>query len=224
METVSAEKIFKQLATKHNLYYTSLYGDSDSKAFPAVENSYTPEKPVKMYECISHYQKRVGTRLQKKKEGVKGFAGKGRLTDAKIDTLQNYSCIAVRQNVGNIDNMISACKASMFHVAGYHGNCPKNENSWCQCQQNRLNGNNSYKDIGGLLLDVSAAILPVRNDLCKRENLSKCLHGRTQNTIENFNAMILNRVLMANHVGIDILTLAVYETIVHLNDGAIASF
>ena len=146
------------------------------------------------------------------------------MTDVKIDTLQNYLCIAVRQNVGDIDNMTSACKASMSHVAGFHGNCPKNENSWCQCQQNRLNGTNSYKDIGGLLLDVHAAILPVHNDLCKLENLSKCLHGRTQNTNENFNAMILNRVPMANHVGIDILTLAVYEAIVHLNDGAIASF
>ena len=36
----------------------------------------------------------------------------------------------------------------------------------------------SYK--GGLPLDVRAAISLVYNDLCKQENLSKCLHGRTQ--------------------------------------------
>ena len=55
----------------------------------------------------------------------------------------------------------------MFHVAGYHENCPKNQNSWCQYQQDGLNGPNSYKGKGGLALDVRAAILPVYNDLCK---------------------------------------------------------
>ena len=30
MKTVGAEKIFKQSVTKHNLYYTSFYGDGDS--------------------------------------------------------------------------------------------------------------------------------------------------------------------------------------------------
>ena len=67
-EKVSAEKIFKQSVTKHSLYYTSFYGDGDSKAFPAVENAYGPEKPVKKYECFGHYQKRVGTRIRKKKK------------------------------------------------------------------------------------------------------------------------------------------------------------
>ena len=88
--------------------------------------------------------------------------------------------------------MISACKASMFHVAGYHDNCPKNQNSWCQYQQDMLNGTNSYKDKGGHPLDVRAAILPVYNDLCKRENVSKCLHRRTQNRNESFTGMIWN--------------------------------
>ena len=47
MEKVGAEKIFKQSVTKHSLYYNSFYADSDSNAFPAVENAYGPEKPVK---------------------------------------------------------------------------------------------------------------------------------------------------------------------------------
>ena len=36
MEKVGAEKIIKQSVTKHNLCYTSFYGDGDSKAFPIV--------------------------------------------------------------------------------------------------------------------------------------------------------------------------------------------
>ena len=86
-----------------------------------------------------------------------------------------------------------------------------------------LSETKSHKDKGGLPLDVHAAILPVYNNLCKRENLSKCLHGRTQNRNESFHGMIWNRVPKANHVSIDILSLGVYDTIAHFNDGAIAS-
>ena len=67
MKKVGAEKIFKQSVTKHSLYYISFYGDDYLKTFPAAENVYGPEKPVKKYECIGHYQKRVMTRLRKKK-------------------------------------------------------------------------------------------------------------------------------------------------------------
>ena len=47
MEKLGAEKIFKQSVTKNNFYYTSFGGDGDSNAFPAVENAYRLEKPVK---------------------------------------------------------------------------------------------------------------------------------------------------------------------------------
>ena len=49
------------------------------------------------------------------------------MTDTKIDTLQNYFGIALRQNVEDIDKMISKWKASMFHVGGCNKNCPKNQ-------------------------------------------------------------------------------------------------
>ena len=67
---------------------------------------------------------------------MKGLGGKGRLTDTKIDTSQNHFGITLRQNFVDINKMISACKESILHVAGYHENCPKNQNSWCQYQQN----------------------------------------------------------------------------------------
>ena len=40
------KKIFQQSVTKHNLYYTSICGDGDSKAFPALERAYGPENPI----------------------------------------------------------------------------------------------------------------------------------------------------------------------------------
>ena len=67
MEKVGAEKIFKQSLTKHSLYYTSFYGDGDSKGFPALENAFGLEKPIKKYECIGHYQKRVSGHVFERK-------------------------------------------------------------------------------------------------------------------------------------------------------------
>ena len=81
---------------------------------PAAKNTYGPEKPVKKYECSGQYEKGVGTRLRKKKKtALKGLGGKGRLIDAKVDTFRNCFGIILRQNTGDIDKMISACKASV---------------------------------------------------------------------------------------------------------------
>lgn len=224
METAGAKNIFEKSVTKHNLYYTSFYGDGDSKAFPAVQNIYEEAgKEITKFECIGHYQKRVGSRLRKLKKRTKGLGGRGRLTDAKIDTLQNYFGIALRQNCGDLDEMITSCKASMFHVAGYHDNCPKSKSTWCQYQLDKINNTNFFKDKGSFPLDVRAAILPVYTDLCKPENLKKCLHGKTQNSNESFNGMIWNRVPKAHHVGLNLLSFAVYDAISHFNDGAVAS-
>ena len=60
------------------------------------------------------------------------------------------------------------------------------------------------------------------NDLCKRENLSKCPYGCTQNRNESFTGMIQNHVPKANYEGIDILNLGVYDATAHFNAGAIA--
>ena len=50
-------------------------------------------------------------------EGVKlsdgkGFGGKGRLTDGKIDILQNYYGLVVRSNFDDVDKMATAIKAT----------------------------------------------------------------------------------------------------------------
>ena len=61
----------------------------------------------------------------KEKKDVQGLRGKGHLTDAKINTLQNYFSMPLHQNDGDIDKIISACKPSMFHVGCYHDSCIK---------------------------------------------------------------------------------------------------
>ena len=54
--------------------------------------------------------------------------------------------------------------------------------------------------------------------------LNKCLYGKTQNANESFNGMIWNRVLKATHVGIDVLSVGVYNAIANAIAIAIAHF
>ena len=97
MEKVRAVNIFQCSIEKHCIYFTAFYGDGDSRSFSAVENIYgnnDDSKKVIKYECIGHYQKRVGNRLRKFRKELK-LGGKNRLTNQKIDTLQNYFGIAL---------------------------------------------------------------------------------------------------------------------------------
>ena len=68
-------------------------------------------------ECVEHVQKRVGTALRKLKNEKKGLGGKGKLTDAMIDRLQNYYGIAIGSNVGDLAQMKKAIHASLLHCA-----------------------------------------------------------------------------------------------------------
>ena len=219
METAGATKTFGRSVEKHGLYYTSFYGDGDSKAYPAVKEVYKDgNKTVTKYECIGHYQKTVGCRLRKLKKNVKGLGGKGRLADAKIGTLQNYSkiWIALRQNVGKLNDMRKSCLTSMYHVARYHDSCPRSKDSWCQYQVDKLNNTNLYKSKGELPIYLRKGIY---NDLFKEEILKKYLQGKTQNANESFNGRTWNRISKATYVGLTTLCSGIYDAVSHFNYG-----
>ena len=74
--------------------------------------------------CIGHVQKRVGTRLSKikadykskKLQGGKGiWLCKGRLTNKKMNTLQNHNGMAICQNTNNLYAMKKSVAAVLFH-------------------------------------------------------------------------------------------------------------
>ena len=55
--------------------------------------------------------------------------------------------------------------------------------------------------------------------LTKPELLKKCLHGKTKNANESFNGMVWKNIPKATHVGINDLSLGVYDAIAHFNYG-----
>ena len=115
--------------------------------------------------------------------------------------------------------MKSASIASMYHVCGYHDNCLKSSDTWCQYQKDTQDNTNYYNSKFDLPIDVRRAILPSYQSLCKSEMLEKCLHGKTRNANESFNGMIWNSVTKATHVGLDVLSVDGYDAIAHFNIG-----
>ena len=221
------------------------YGDGDSKSYDEVKHIY-PGTIVQKFDCIGHYQKRVGKRLRKLRIRTKGLGGKnkkvqtkdkgkGKVTKAKsrltasvIDKLQNYFGIALRSNVGDLQKMQDAILASLFHVASsendnFHVYFPRTHESWCQYQRDAINNTNLYTPGAGISDDVIAVIKPAYADLTKPEILQKCLHGLTQNPNESFNSTIWERVQKTVYCGLDTLELAVFDAVANYNYGRMAT-
>ena len=59
--------------------------------------------------------------------------------------------------------------------------------------------------------------------LTSDELLGKCLHGKTQNQNESFNAMIWNRIPKGTYVGLKQFEVGVYDAVCNFNDGRQAS-
>lgn len=224
MEPEGTRRIFSRSIEIRRVRYIGFYGDGDSKAFLVVEDIYGNIKVIK-FECIGHYQKRVGCRLRKLKKRIKGLRS---LTEAIIDKLQNYFGIALRCNCTSVDEMAEAIMASLFHVCSskdrnLHDHCMKGPNSWCQYQRDISNKTNLYRPGPGLTDEVIKHVKPIYLDLIKPQVLAKCLHGMTQNQNESFNSMIWERIPKYRYCSYNKLKFGVYDAVCNFNDGRQAS-
>ena len=233
METVGALRIFKRSFQTRGLKYKNMLGDGDSSTYNKIVQSkpYGDECIPNKMECIGHVQKRVGSRLRKLKnqsKGVKladgkGLAGKGRLADSKIDVLQNYYGLAVRENLSDVGEMATAIEASLYHVAStdenpQHHLCPDGEDSWCGYNRDKDN----YKHKNGIPPCIMNVIKPIFDDLSKTDLLSKCTHGMTQNVNECLNGLIWDRCPKSTYVEQETVALATYLAVLRFNDGDIS--
>ena len=84
MEPERAKRIWERSIRKNKLRCAKFCRDGDSKRFLSVKETNKGTK-VKKVKCVGYVQKRVGCRLRKLKENIKGLSGKGKLTHALID-------------------------------------------------------------------------------------------------------------------------------------------
>ena len=170
-----------------------------------------------MYTC---------SRLCKIQSSDKGFklddgkilGGKGRLTGRKIDVLQNYYGLAVRENLNDVEEM-EEIEASLFHFASTNKNpqhhfCPDGENSWCGYKRDQ----STYQHKNGIPKCIVDFIKPVFDDLSNKELLRKCKHGLTQKVNEYLNGLIRGRCPKFTYVEQETLALATYLAILKFNE------
>ncbi|GFT71625.1 transposon Ty3-I Gag-Pol polyprotein [Trichonephila clavipes] len=148
----------------------------------------------------------------------------GKLTDSFIDRLQNYYGIAVRSNVGNLSGLQPNVIAALFHCSSsvkkpMHGQCPIGKDSWCYYQRALSCGKKPNEKYKGLSNEVLNTIKPTYLELCTKELLTKCLHGKTQNSNECLNGVIWQRVPKEVFVCLKILKSGALDAVIQFNDG-----
>ncbi|GFW95748.1 uncharacterized protein TNCV_19791 [Trichonephila clavipes] len=155
----------------------------------------------------------------------KGFISvKGKLTDSFIDRLQNYYGIAVRSNVGNLSGLQQNVIAALFHCSSsvekpMHGQCPIGKDSLCYYQRTLSCGKKTNEKYKGLSNEVLNTIKPTYLELCTKELLTKCLHGKTQNSNECLNGVIWQRVPKEVFVCLKTLKCGALDAVIQFNDG-----
>ena len=127
----SPEKICmlsRKIKAEKSLKYNVMVGDGDTGSFgkicQAIKQKYGDSYSITKEECVGHVQKRMGTNLREyKRKGKsrkladgKHISGIGRLTDKKIDQMQNYYGQAIRRNKGNMDGMMTSINAIFFLI------------------------------------------------------------------------------------------------------------
>lgn len=150
--------------------------------------------------CVSHAEKRIGSRLQNVKKENK-LGGRRRLTDTLIKKLTKYYQLAIRSNIESADEMEKAIMATYFHLCSTdenpsHENCPVGTNSCCGYRAAQASGIN-FNHPPPLHPDVEENIFPIYESLSNSDLLERCLSGHTQNGSESINATVWRLILAA---------------------------
>ena len=77
--------------------------------------------------------------LGKKLSDGKSICGKGRLTLARIDTIQSFYGKTIRDFKADSEGISKATHAIIKHYSSTpekpnHEDCPQDQNSWCSCK------------------------------------------------------------------------------------------
>ena len=149
-------------------------------------------------------------------------------TNKLVDRLQNYYGMAIRSNVGDLNEMKKAIYAALFHVCSseqdnYRAHCPTGVGSWCAYHLDRASKTKLHKPTKGLPEEAIKHLKSIFESLSDDSLFVKCLHGKSQNQNESFNGLIWRRTPKGRFVKMTSFELAVYDAVAHFNIGNLAS-
>ena len=83
----------------------------------------------------------------------------GRLTDSRVNSLQNYYGDVIRRNKRNLEAMIKAVQASLLDSNSSDDNhlCPQGEKSWFKWQVTKRDVAKNLGGTGGLIVKTRAS-------------------------------------------------------------------
>ncbi|XP_049521739.1 uncharacterized protein LOC125944722 [Dermacentor silvarum] len=230
MEVEAGKILFERSLQRHNLRYTTMLCDGDSRTYNAIrEAKVYGYIEVEKEDCVNHVRKRMGTALRNllqkhKGEGKRSLGGKGRLTAELVDRLAIYYGRALKSHVGDVEAMSRAVMATFYHVTSTdscpnHALCPAGEQSWCPHNAAKAKGEPEPRHKYNLPSDVAAALLPVYQRLSEKSLLQRCLRGRTQNSNESLHSVIWSLLAKEQHWSLVAVQAAVAEAVLRFNAG-----
>ncbi|XP_026471717.1 uncharacterized protein LOC113375996, partial [Ctenocephalides felis] len=231
MEISAITKMFLRSVEKYGVKYLTYIGDGDSKTFKGMlDTKPYGDTAVTKKQCVSHVEKRMGTRLRavKKDKTNKGIGGKGagELTDKVIQEITKFYGLAIRRHPDLLEDMRKEVWATYYHKCSsdqnpQHQFCPEGEDSWCKWRKAEANNelDQFHHDKSPLIPQVQEAIKPVFEDLSKDELLIRCLGAETQNNNESLNSLIWTFAPKHLHSGPKIVEIASYLAIIIFNEG-----
>ena len=236
MEPQGAVLLFKR-SLDFNVCYMNLVSDGDSKTMSLLQQEMPygpdPDHQVKKMVCVGHVRKRMGTALRNLKVQYQGqklsdgktIGGVGRLTDSRINSLQNYGD-AICRNKGDLAAMVKAVQASLLHSNSTDDNprhhlCPEGEKSWCKWQVAKaLNKEYHHKD--PIPEAIVQLLKPIYARLGSRLLLEKCVPGYTQNANESLHSLVWKFCPKVQFLSKDAVETAYALVVCCFNDGAIS--
>ncbi|CAN8029505.1 unnamed protein product [Ixodes persulcatus] len=156
MEVEAGLILFQRSWQRHNLRYTTVLSDGDSRTFLALQEAQVYGYiAVNKEDCVNHVQKHMGTALRtlitkQKKSSSENLGGKGRLTADLITKLSAYYGWALKSHKGDGEAMQKAVMATYHHVTSNdtvsnHSLCPAGPDSWCRQNATKAPGAGSHQ-------------------------------------------------------------------------------
>ena len=121
---------------------------------------------------------------------TKTVDGRGRLTNAVVDKIQNYYRVAIRSNICKLKDMQNAIWAIYFQMImgpsnetlnEQHQYCPVTSNSWCKYQVDQINDKRFYNQQNCLPPVFRSELNYIFKRLSADSLLQGCQRGLTQN-------------------------------------------
>ena len=132
----------------------------------------------------------------KKLEDGSTISGTGRLTIARIDTIQSFYGQAIRENKGDAKAMSRATHAILKHYSStpekpQHEDCPVGKDSWCSYNRDVVTGEKTHVPIKNPLPESVVNLMqPTFDRLGSEEFLSGCERCLDQNNNESLHHVV----------------------------------